>query len=132
MSQPTTETYVRYFHPGAFVSEESSRRISERDSIVAARNAPASAFAFEFYDVIVTEAESGGRAVPLRSGELHKSARFYIDAECLDAAAVAALPGDHRILLSNMSGNGWISVVRTRAGNFQPFAIGDELVSADA
>lgn len=132
MGEPTTETYVRYFCAGFIVPEESSHRISERDSSAAARNAPASAFAFEFYDVMTTEAILGGRTVPMRSGELCKSTTFYIDAERFDADAVAALPGDHSALLDNMRINRWAEVARCRTGNFQPLRPGDALVSSHA
>lgn len=50
--------------------------------------------------------------------------RIYVG-EALTAADVERLPDDHSILLSNMQGNGWDRVVRTRRGNFQPVEDGD-------
>ena len=33
------------------------------------------------------------------------------------------------ILISNMGGNGWKKVIRTRRGNFQPFGLEDKVVA---
>lgn len=54
--------------------------------------------------------------------------RIYVG-EALTAADVARLPGDHHILLSNMRGNEWERVVRTRRGNFQPLVPGDVVIA---
>lgn len=50
--------------------------------------------------------------------------------EALTAADIEAWPdaADYRILLSNMRGNGWSTVVRTRCGNFQPVNVNDVVV----
>jgi len=57
--------------------------------------------------------------------------RYIYIGEMLDAADVKALPGDHEILLSNMRGNRWDHVVRTRRGNFQPVLDQDRVVSEE-
>jgi hypothetical protein len=58
-----------------------------------------------------------------------KSYRIYIG-ELLTSAQVAALPGDHRILLSNMEYNDDCDpIMRTRCGNFQPFKESDVIVA---
>jgi hypothetical protein len=56
-----------------------------------------------------------------------KSYRIYAGEELI-AADIPDIP-ENRILLRNMEGNGWRSVVRTRSGNFQPLADGDVVVS---
>lgn len=56
--------------------------------------------------------------------------RIYIG-ESLTTEDVERLPGDHSILLSNMRGNDWERVVRTRRGNFQPVEPGDVVIAAE-
>lgn len=55
------------------------------------------------------------------------SRRIYVG-EILDASQVAALDGDHEILLDNMEFNDWDTVVRTRCGNFQPVESNDTVL----
>lgn len=131
MTLAITKTYVRYFMPGAFVPEEGTREVPERNPYEIARELPADVFAFEFFEKIamnITLNESGDRE-QLASGERNRSGRFYIDAEKLTASDVEALPGDHRILLSNMRGNGWDTILRCRTGNFQPPLAEDSIVT---
>jgi hypothetical protein len=130
MSQTTT-TYVRYFHPGAFVSEESVHEIADRDPKAATAQAPASAFAFEFFDKVhVTTPDIDGTELTLSTPERHRSGRFYIDGQELSEAAVAAMGDGYSIMLENMRSNRWPAMVRCRAGNFQPLRDGDAIVSA--
>lgn len=60
-----------------------------------------------------------------------KTWRIYVG-ELLTNVEVAALPGNHETLLSNMRSNGWDTVVRTRVGNFQPFQENDVVISPEA
>jgi hypothetical protein len=64
-------------------------------------------------------------------GELARY-RIYVG-EALTAADVERLDDgqDYSILLSNMRGNDWQRVVRTRCGNFQPVEPGDVVIPAD-
>ena len=124
----TTTTYVRYLLPGVFMPEEAVREVGDRDPQRAAREAPENAFAFTFYDVVITTAEIGGKTLTLRSDPLNATGRYYIDPEVLNAADVEALPGDHRILLTNMRGNHWTTILRCRTGNFQPLEDGDTII----
>jgi len=130
MSEVAKTTYVRYLLPGAFVPEEEVREISERDPQKAAREAPGSAFAFSFYDRLSASVDHEGRQVTLRGQTINRSGVYYIDAEELSAADVAALPGDHSILLDNMRCNRWETILRCRTGNFQPKESGDSVVSS--
>jgi hypothetical protein len=127
---PTVTTYVEYLYPGTFFSEESAHPVAERNPQRIAREAPPGVFAFRLYDIATTTVHVGGQQVVTRSGALNATGRFYIDAEKLTYADVEALPGDHRILLANMRGNGWDPILRCRTGNFQPLEPGDEIVSS--
>jgi hypothetical protein len=70
-------------------------------------------------------------------GELWRTAaelfryRIYVG-EALTAEDIEQLDDgeDYSILLSNMRGNGWERVVRTRRGNFQPVEPVDHVVAA--
>ena len=129
-TQPEVTTYVKYLYPGALCPEESSVPVTERDPEKIAREADPAVFAFSFYDVTVITVEVGGEDTELRGGERNPSPLYYIDAEKLTADDVAALPGDHSILLSNMRGNGWDVILRCRAGNFRPIEDGDVVISS--
>lgn len=131
MSGTTVTTYVEYLSPGSFVSEESAVPVTGRDPARIAREAPASVFAFRFYDIATTTVTVSGKQVETKSGAINATARYYIDAEKLTAADVEALPGDHKILLSNMRGNGWDPILRCRTGNFQPLEDGDVVISSE-
>jgi hypothetical protein len=125
----TVTTYVEYLYPGIVMSETSARPVTGRDPARAAREAPDGVFAFRFFDKASVTADVGGEGVLLDSRPIRESGRYYIDAEKLSAEDVAALPGDHKILLSNMHSNGWAFVLRCCTGNFQPFNDGDSIVT---
>jgi hypothetical protein len=127
-----TETvhYVTYYFPGILFPEESSKPVAVRNAQAAARSAPEGAFAFTFHDTVVTSTMVDGRAVTLSSKPMNKTGRYYIDAQPFTAGEVAALPGDHEILLSNMRASRWDTMLRCRAGNWQPLEPGDDIVHA--
>ena len=130
MSTETT-TYVTYLLPGIMITEESVHAVAHRDPRQAAADAPADAFAFTFHDQVTATATVDGQEVPLTSRALNKSKRFYIDAEKLTYADVEALDGDHHILLANMRGNRWETMLRCRTGNYQPLEDGDQVITSD-
>jgi hypothetical protein len=124
-------TYVQYLYPGTFFPESSVLPVVTRDPQREARQAPESVFAFTYFDRAATEIVINGVGrVTLRSGDFRRTGRYYIDAEQFTPAAVEALPGDHKILASNMRGNGYEFVLRCRTGNWQPLENGDVLVSS--
>ena len=112
-------TYVEFEYPGSFFAETEVKAITKRD--VRKAKANKYAFAFRFFDIIEKEVTVGGEVKRVVSSRRNVSPTYYPGAKILDAKAVAKLPGDHGILLSNMRCNGWEKVVRTRRGNFQPF-----------
>lgn len=57
-----------------------------------------------------------------------KTSYLYVG-DRLDREDVAAMGPDGSTLLSNMQGNGWQYVVRTRRGNYQPLTDDDVLVT---
>lgn len=120
-TEATTTTYVAYQYPGSFFSEESVKPVVARNPQQQANDAPDSAFAFFYFDIVTTVVNVEGERIETSSGRRNIIKTYYIDAELLTSDQVAALPGDHSILLSKMRGNGWDPIVRCRTGNFQPF-----------
>jgi hypothetical protein len=117
----STITYIAYQYPGSFYPEESAEPIDMRDPQKHANEAPESAFAFFYFEVVVCIVTIDGERIKTRSDHRNTSKTYYFDAELLDRNAVSALPGDNTTLLNNMRCNDWDTLVRSRAGNFQPF-----------
>jgi hypothetical protein len=120
-SEATTTTYVAYQHPGTFFWEESKESVDMRNPQQQANNAPDSAFAFYYFDIVTMIVDVEGERIETSSDRRNISKTYYVDAELLDYDAVSALPGDNSILLSNMRCNEWDTIVRCRTGNFQTF-----------
>lgn len=117
----STITYIVYQYPGSLCSEESTKPIDTRDPQKHANEAPESAFAFFYYDVVVCIVTIDGEHIETRSDHRNTSKTYYFNAKLLDRNAVSALPGDNTILLNNMRSNNWHTLVHCQAGNFQPF-----------
>lgn len=127
-TDPVVTTYVEYLHPGSLWPEETTAPTEGRDPQRAASQAPETAFAFRFFDKVTMTIVADGEETELASPRTHLSGTYYIDADELTAADVAALPGDHRILRSNMRANRWEKVARCRTGNFRPLLDGDAII----
>lgn len=132
MSETITTTYVTYYYPDAFLDESSSKPVATRDPQAIAAESEPGVFAFTFHDQVTTTVMVDGYEVPTASKALNESGMYYIDAQQMTAADVVALPGDHRILLSNMEANGWDPILRCRTGNFKPMQPGDEIIYTSA
>lgn len=121
---------ARYTLPGSFFNEEETVELPERSVEAAVQAAPKWAFAFKLYDSPLCDFEFPAdlfRLVPIPQNESH---RYYIGGTLYTVEEVEAMGDDFRILASNMRGNRWPHVIKTRAGNFQPFEEGDEIVEA--
>ncbi len=117
---------VMFFYPGSLFPETEAQRVRSRDpkkTIV-----PKTAFGFQFFDVIERKAtREDGQELTDRE-VVDKSGMYYPGGEAFTAAQVKRLAGNNRILLSNMSANGWKKVVQTRCGNFQPLNTDDVIL----
>lgn len=122
-TETTTTTCVAYQHFGRFFWEESVKPVNAPNPQQQANDAPDSAFAFFYFDIVTGVVNVEGERIKISSGRLNITKMYYIDAELLTSDQVAKLPGDHSILLSNMQGNGWDLIVRCRTGNFQLFEV---------
>lgn len=127
-----TRHHVRFLYPGSFMPEESgATRIAEPTAEAVLAASPDDRW---FAAEIVTAdyerfASDSGTERWLPTPAKSKKKRILIG-QRMNSADVAALPGDHSILLSNMRGNGWDPLVRTRRGNFQPIEDGDVVLSS--
>lgn len=111
------QQYIEFYYPGSFVSETEKRPVADRTRPV---TIPMGAYAYRFFER--QEVPSDGET--LCGAPRNHSAMTYFG-KALTAEQVKALPGDYRVLLSNMECNGWSMVVQTLRGNFQPLNPGD-------
>lgn len=116
--------YVTYWYPGVFVAEDLTKPISERNPKEAALQASEGAYGFSFHDREETEVDGE----VLRGKKKNLSGMYYINGELFDVERVRKEVPNPRTLVSNMEGNGWAHVVKTRTGWFQPFWDDDELI----
>ena len=114
-----TQTFVKFWHRGAFFDKDSDRTVGSRD--IVALHIPDTAYAFEFYDRRVHD----DHGVTLKSEPYNRSPRFFIGGRIMHAQEVEREIPDHIILLDNMRMNGWDYVIQTRSGHFQPYREGD-------
>lgn len=123
---------VRYFHPGSFVSEESTERLTARDPQEALERAPDSAFAFQLFDIPDPAAAraAAGDGFEVIPKPVNKSGRYYINGllKTIDQLEIENRDGELDILISNARCNRWPVLVKCRTGNWQPFEEDDEVV----
>lgn len=115
---------VEFQHPGSFVDEYTSKSLESYDDEF---EVPASAVAYRFYELPdVPESTDEYTVVPKRMNE---GPWHYVEASILTTEDVEELNtnGRYDILLSNMRGNGWGKVIKTRRGTFKPYE-GDEVI----
>lgn len=126
----TDKITATYSYPGSFFSEDTSRELREPTLAAAIDARPDDRwFAVEIKrtPIKVFRADDGEERI-LSAGKPVKVGKWYVGEE-FTAEEVEALDGDHHILVSNMRGNGWATVCRTRLGNWQPVEQGDHVLA---
>lgn len=116
--------YVEYLYPGIFVSETSVSEISERD--VAKIELSDNCFGFRFFDRTVTIVDG-----EILTGERKNVSGWHYQGEKMTLEQVKATYGNdgkHDILISNMENNGYVSVVKTKFGQFMPLNDDDTVI----
>lgn len=131
----TTRTHITAtpMYPGSFLPEDGRPKViadSSPHTAISSINDDGRWFCLEVKtstQKLWTDGDGGEKWMP---GGASSSYRIYIG-EALTAADVEGLDDgdDHTILLSNMRGNGWKRVVRTRRGNWQPVEPGDVVLA---
>lgn len=121
---------VVYLLPGSFVSEEYRVNVGYWDVEKARQDCRDNVFAFYFTTAIVPDPipdGSGGyfKVIP----KIEKtSGRYYPKGRVYELADIEYFFGKYDTLYLNMKSNGWDRVVKTRAGNFQPFRKNDQII----
>lgn len=121
-----------YYYPGSFFAEDRTKDLLDATLAAAIDARPDDRwFAVEVkrQPVKVFRSEDGEQRV-LSDGQAVKVGKWYVGEE-FTAEEIEDLDDgqDHTILLSNMRGNGWATVVRTRVGNWQPVEAGDVVLA---
>ncbi len=116
--------YVEYLYPDIIVSETSVSEIPERD--VKKIELSDDCFGFRFFDrtVIVVDGET-------LTGDRKNVSSWYYQGEKMTLEQVKAAYGNdgkHDILISNMENNGYVSVVKTKFGQFMPLNDDDTVI----
>jgi len=120
-----TKTYVEFLYPGALFSEEESQVIKDRDIKKILKIMPKGAYCFRIYDQTSKETKVDGEKRVVFGKEKNKTKKYYPGGTPYTLDQVKKMGKDFSILASNMECNNWPIVVKTRAGNFQPFEEGD-------
>lgn len=121
-------TYVEWLYPGSLFPEESVQKVETRNPNRMAKTVDASVFAFSYFDQTMDKITIDGEQQIVYGKRRNVSGRYYPGGKTFTAAQLKKLDGDYGILISNMEGNGWKKVVRTRRGNFQPLEKGDVIL----
>lgn len=109
---------MRSWYPGAFFPEEGVIEVDNRDT---RPDDDSRAYAFEFFDRECVEA-NGEILLGARKNE---SPRYFFGEEL---TAAQALKGASEILKSNIEGNGYKRLVRTKRGQIFPLGANDEVL----
>lgn len=118
--------YVRFWYPGVFVSEDSTKRIASRNPALV--KPPKDCYAFQFFDR--TETSEDGET--LRGKERNKSGMFFVGGRVMTLTEVRKELKGESTLIANMENNGYKRVIRTVANQFIPFGPKDKLLEAVA
>jgi hypothetical protein len=124
MSDKETITYLTYFYPGSFFNEESSKEVPKRNVASAVKGASPGAFAFQYHDRTKMVVDGETLWGPVKN----KSPMHYIGGKVYTLPEVEAAFPKEKILISNMKGNCYKRVIKTRVGSFQPLREHDVLV----
>ena len=120
-----TKTYVEFLYPGALFVEEEVKEVNDRDVKKILKIMPKGAFCFRIYDQTSKETKVDGETRTVFGKEKNKTGKYYPGGRSYNLAEIKKMGKDYSILASNMECNDWPIVVRSRAGNFQPFEKGD-------
>jgi hypothetical protein len=121
MMAEITKTYVEILYPGILFSEESVKEVNGRNPSAIVKGLESGAFGFRFYDQVETTIILDGKPKKVASDRKNESGMYYPGGRLFTLDEVKSMGKDFHILASNMEGNNWPIVVRSRVGNFQPF-----------
>lgn len=116
-----TVHYVSFLMPGSLMANEETRAVEVRD--VQPSGIPTNAYGYWFFSR--TEVVVDGELVV---GQRRDPSRMTYFGKRYTLTEVEALPGDNRILISNIKSNSYDGVVKTPSGNWAPLYAGDQVI----
>jgi len=114
--------YVEFLYPGIMVTETSQRRIRNRNTKIRASK---DCFGYSFFD----REEIVNKDGEVLKGESKNHSGTYYFGKVMTLEDVKNQMPAAKTLISNMVGEGYEEVVKTRIGNFQYFKPGDMVVA---
>jgi hypothetical protein len=121
---------VRTLSAGGFFMDEGVSELAGRSIQEIAEKADRRTVGFSTQQVATGSVEIEGQTIELTSEPFDRSGTSWVDGEVLTLEQVKTRMPTEKTLIANMEGNGWSSIVKTRAGSFQPFVEGDSVVSS--
>jgi hypothetical protein len=118
-----TKTYVELIYHSLIFSETSVEEVTSRDPQAVIENGNhKKAFGFRFFDQSRKEVELDGKTTIVHGEKRNISPWYYPGGQIFTLEDVKNLTPkkDYAILISNMEGNGYASVCKTRHGGFVP------------
>lgn len=131
MGNENLQTFCEILYPGSFLPETDEVIVKLRDPEKIADKYKR-CFQFQFYDQMVKEVKVDGQVSIVRGPKRNESPKYFPGGVIMGVSDIKTLPGDYKILISNMESNGWKKVVRCRTGNFQPFEKNCEIIGGGA
>ena len=116
-----TKTYVELIFHSIIFSETSVEEVSSRDPQAILENKKTkNAFGFRFFDQSRKDVELDGKTSTVHGEKRNVSPWYYPGGQIFTLADVKKLTPkkDYEILISNMEGNGYSHVCKTRHGGF--------------
>jgi len=116
-----TKTYVELIFHSIIFSETSVEEVSSRDPQAVLENKKTkNAFGFRFFDQSRKDVELDGKTSTVHGEKRNVSPWYYPGGQIFTLADVKKLTPkkDYEILISNMEGNGYSHVCKTRHGGF--------------
>jgi len=124
-----TKTYVELLYHSVLFSETEVVEVGSRDPVAVAEKHK-NAFGFHFFDQARTEVELDGNAQTVFGERRTVSPWYYPGGKVYTLEDVKSMKPEkeYEILISNMEGNGYPKVVKTRHGGFVPFQKDDKVL----
>ena len=122
----TIKTFVRYWYGGLLFAEDSVAEVKERNPEEACKNAKPGAWAFQFFDKTLANVDGQ----ELVGKEQNESSRYLIGRKMTLDDVRREMPNE-KILIGNMEGNGYKSILKTRGGQAFPIHKGDIVLGLD-
>ena len=121
-----TNYFVTFRYPGSFMSESSRQCVKSRDPKTF--DIPPRAYSFFVSTIEIFKVESpSGERILMEGKPTDVSGENFINAEVLTYDEIVSSMTAKSILAGNMKSNGWMTVAKTRFGQYFPFQENDKI-----